>query len=91
MLHGRSDYNSGEAQKKIPEDEPVFLLRAKDQLAAGAVKQYAKAVEIHLGAEAAAPIFAWVKRMDEWPDKKMPDVPEGVTQGGEKPKEKAPE
>lgn len=90
MLYSRSDYDSGEAQKKIPEKEPVFLLRAGDQLAAGAVKAYAKAVETHVGAEAAKSIFAWVKKMEEWPDSKMPDVPEGVTFGDDKPKEEVP-
>lgn len=42
MIHARKDYNRiQDPANKIAEDEPVFLLRAKDQLAPGILMKWA--------------------------------------------------
>ena len=43
MKHARNDYNGRivDLQNKIPEDEPVFLLRAQDKLAPELLLQWA--------------------------------------------------
>ena len=42
MKHAREDYNRiQDPEGKIPEDEPVFLLRGQDPAAATAVRIYA--------------------------------------------------
>ena len=41
MKFGRPDYNLKVLEKKIPANEPVFLLRAQDPAAAGAVRAWA--------------------------------------------------
>ena len=42
MFHARKDYNRiQDPENKIPEDEPVFLLRAQDIVAAEVVRYWA--------------------------------------------------
>ena len=42
MLHARKDYDRiQDPEGKIPEDEPVFLLRAQDAVAPGVVEAWA--------------------------------------------------
>lgn len=42
MIHAREDYNRiQDPLRKIAEDEPVFLLRAKDKAAPGTVRLWA--------------------------------------------------
>jgi hypothetical protein len=59
---------------KAPADEPVFILRAQDALAADCVEQWA----IHARA-AGCPVdkvreaFELVDEMRRWPKRKMPD------------------
>ena len=44
MLHPREDYaRIQDPAGLIPEDEPVFLMRAQDKVAAGIVRQWALA------------------------------------------------
>lgn len=47
MQHARQDYNERiiDTSGKIPEGEPVFLLRGQDKHAAAAVRFYADLVE----------------------------------------------
>lgn len=46
MLHAREDYNQiQDPTGKIGEDEPVFLLRAKDSLAPAMVESWASALQ----------------------------------------------
>lgn len=46
MKHARPDYNRiQDPANKIPDDEPVFLLRGQDRHAAGALEYYASKVE----------------------------------------------
>jgi hypothetical protein len=76
MLHARKDYNRiQDPDNKIPEDEPVFLLRAQDQVAAEAVRHWAVLhrykggnVDIAMMAEKQADL------MDKWPKHKPADL-----------------
>lgn len=78
MLHDREDYNERvqDSENKIPEKEPVFLMRGQDQAAVDAVSYYASRV-IQLGGsrEIAASALRQSARMQEWPVKKIPDLP----------------
>jgi hypothetical protein len=76
MKHARDDYNRiQDPAKKIPEEEPVFLLRAQDELASLAVDYWADLMEsnggdpelIRLAREHAA-------KMAAWPNQKMADL-----------------
>ncbi|MCG7932122.1 MAG: hypothetical protein N0E44_18990 [Candidatus Thiodiazotropha lotti] len=80
MKHARSDYNRiQDPDRKIPDDEPVFLLRAQDKYAAEVVRFYATvicqdpdATDEALNISATA--FSWADRMDGWVKKKSPDM-----------------
>ena len=46
MIHAREDYNRiQDPENKIGQDEPVFLLRAKDSLAPAMVENWASALQ----------------------------------------------
>lgn len=75
MIHARDDYNRiQDPAGKIPSDEPVFLLRAQDELACLAVAYYASLCEKTQAPEIAAKARAHATRMAEWPKKKTPDL-----------------
>lgn len=75
MIHARDDYNRiQDPDGKIPADEPVFLLRAQDQLACMAVAYYASLCEKAQSAAVAAKARAHADRMAAWPVKKIPDL-----------------
>lgn len=79
MKHARSDYDRiQDPENKIPIDEPVFLLRAQDQLACMAVMFYAELCRKHQAPSVAAKAKAHADAMARWPKKKLPDVPEGA-------------
>lgn len=43
MIHAREDFNRiQDPAKKIANDEPVFLIRAKDKVSAPAVREWAR-------------------------------------------------
>ncbi len=68
MKHARDDYNRiQDPAGKIPADEPVFLLRGQDPLAAAIVRRWADYAE-HIGASAEIVGLArgQADRMDEW-------------------------
>ena len=76
MIHARNDYNRiQDPENKIPEDEPVFLLRAQDQVAADVVRHWAR---LHLGrcgnADIAVLAMKQADLMDEWPKHKPADL-----------------
>lgn len=77
MKHARQDYNRiQDPDNKIPEDEPVFLLRAQDQVAADVLRIWA-VLHISRGGE---PYIATLANqqahlMDEWPKHKPADLP----------------
>lgn len=81
MKHARADYDRiQDPAGKIPEGEPVFLLRGQDQFAARAVRYYARLVADWKGD--ADPIVqasrAQADLMDAWPKHKTPDMPKGA-------------
>lgn len=48
MIHAREDYSRiQDPEGKIPEDEPVFLIRGQDPLAPEAVRDYARRALYH--------------------------------------------
>lgn len=76
MRHARSDYERlQDPENKIPEDEPVFLLRAQDQVAADVVRIWA-VLHKSRGGDCAIANMAenWAGLMDEWPKKKAADL-----------------
>ncbi len=78
MKHARKDYNRiQDPAGLIPADEPVFLLRAQDLAAANTVRFWARRVEAHAGGDPAIARAAreQADRMDDWPVKKLPDLP----------------
>ncbi len=80
MKHARGDYNRiQDPEGKIGEDEPVFLLRAKDTFAPAVVKMWAELVQASGDQDLADHVFAWAWQMEEWQvlnDSKVPDSPE---------------
>jgi hypothetical protein len=57
----------------VPEDEPVFVLRAQDVLAPIAVRFYASLVAAVGDPMGAGRIESFADRMAAWPTKKLPD------------------
>jgi len=76
MLHARKDYDRfQDPENKIPQDEPVFLLRAQDRAAACVVRYWAFLVD-HSGGDRNI-VDAALKQadlMENWPVKKIPDM-----------------
>lgn len=87
MLHARNDYDHiQDASGKIGDNEPVFLLRAKDKCAPEAVEAWAAIAEAE-GADAfiVATARQHAKTMRQWQDDtgiaKVPDMPTVVSAG----------
>jgi hypothetical protein len=76
VKHARPDYDRiQDPAHKIPEDEPVFLLRGQDRHAAEVVRFYAHL--LHAGGgdpELFKLAIAHADRMEAWPVKKAPDL-----------------
>lgn len=66
----------------IPDDEPVFLLRGQDPIAAEVVKTYAFILELRGGDQHVAQrIQEWAEYMKKYAEEKqhgLPDVPPGA-------------
>ena len=80
MIHARADYNRiQDPINKIKEDEPVFLLRAKDKFMPETVRDWARKVLSEGGdSRLAAMAFDHAKLAEEWQQKngcKLPDLP----------------
>jgi len=79
MKSARKDYEK--VMKKIPKDEPVFLLRGQDAVAANVVRFWAAAAAT---AGASPEIVAAARKhadlMEAWPTKKIPDMPDGAAE-----------
>jgi hypothetical protein len=77
MRHARADYDRiQDPAGLIPDDEPVFLVRASDAVAARTVRFWANEAE----SKGAAPNIVEAARrqaelMDAWPIHKVPDMP----------------
>lgn len=87
MKHARKDYNeitTNGRTRKVPKDEPVFLLRAQDAVAANTVRFWAAAAAT-AGADPAIVEAArkHAALMEAWPTKKIPDMPEGAAEEAE--------
>lgn len=84
MRHARQDYQDRiqDSKRVIPEDEPVFLLRAQDIVAPDIVDAWADAAD----AEGALPNIVEAARnqaqeMRSWQSlhgRQVPDMPEGA-------------
>lgn len=78
MLHARDDYNRiQDPAKLIPDDEPVFLLRAQDKTASAVVRFWAS-LNVHGNTAAVSLALQHADRMDAWPTKKWADVLSGA-------------
>ena len=81
MLHARKDYQHiQDPEHKIPEDEPVFLLRAQDKAAAATVGFWI-AYQMQNGGHADIITAARIQqqKMLTWPVKKIADLPQPST------------
>ena len=83
MIHARTDYQRiQDPTGKIPQDEPVFLLRGQDSLAPEMLEIYALAAH-KAGASPALvdSVYKHAQAMRKWQTEhtvKVPDMPEGV-------------
>lgn len=60
--------------QKVGDDEPIFVLRAQDALAASLVRRWATLAQEHgAGPAKVAEAQALADLMDAWPTKKFPD------------------
>lgn len=80
MKHARSDYNRiQDPEGKIPEDEPVFLLRAQDVTAPAVVKWWCNLARQHGASENIIEAArSQVDEMIKWQKEhgmKIPDMP----------------
>lgn len=82
MIHARKDYNRiQDPLGKIAKDEPVFLVRAQDKIAADLVREYGKRnTEAGGDPVVSALCFTHALAMDQWRERhgggKMADLPE---------------
>lgn len=76
MVHAREDYaRIQDPDKKIPEDEPVFMVRAKDKVAAATVEAWANLHEAAGGDKAMSDMArAHAQKMRDWPGQKVADM-----------------
>lgn len=76
MIHANSKYNViHDHGELIPEDEPVFLLRAQDKCASDSVRNWA-VLMAHSGAKADIidAAYAHASLMDQWAKKKIANM-----------------
>lgn len=68
MKFTRDDYNKRiiDKARKIPDDEPVFLLRAQDKYAPSTLRFYAKLLEEDGNLEMAEELKAHARQMIVW-------------------------
>ena len=81
MRLGRKDYDGdivALTEERIPKDEPVFLLRAQDKTA-DQVVQFWVFLNMQEGVDERMLSLAraQAKKMREWPDRKIADLPSG--------------
>lgn len=83
MKHARPDYDRiQDPEHIIPEDEPVFLLRAQDKFAVAAVRHYADSIAADTLAPSASQDISklarqWADTMEDYAREhgKYPDMP----------------
>lgn len=83
-LPGVDFADDADVQPIIPDDEPVFIVRAQDPVAAETVRDWASRA-LHAGADVALceRVRRWADEMERWATergvtKAAPDVPEGA-------------
>lgn len=76
MLHVRKDYQDLiELDKKIPRNEPVFLIRAQDLAGADTMRFWAQRnAELGGSAELTKAALQHAAKADRWPKKKLADL-----------------
>lgn len=77
MIHQREDYNDiQKLDEKIPKDEPVFLLRAQDELSVPTIEHYISLRRSHYDAsdEMATELEVFLSKVRAWTKKKKADV-----------------
>jgi len=79
MKHAREDYNRiQDPDEKIPDNEPVFLLRGQDVLAPNLLREWARQLLIKGGScEMAKLVYDHADDMDKWQKEvkvKIPDL-----------------
>jgi len=73
MKHARPDYNRFQDPAEIiPDDEPVFLLRAQDKTAADTLRFWA---DQQANSDIAKLARGHADKMDAWPTHKAADLP----------------
>ena len=74
MKHAHEKYDRiQDPEGKIPEDEPVFLLRGQDIFAADVVEYWAELAEKGgVAPERVKEVLEQAKKMREWKTKKIP-------------------
>jgi predicted lipid carrier protein YhbT len=76
MRHARNDYNNlSQLDKKIPQDEPVFLVRAQDKASADTLRFWARR-NLELGGDIELSCLAesHALKMERWHIKKSADL-----------------
>lgn len=85
MIHARKDYDRiQDSENKIPKDEPVFLIRAQDEIGWKVVLYYAflrvqqyheetDEINVHLD-ELTDMVVEQARKMRKWPKKKKADL-----------------
>lgn len=76
MIHAREDYNNRPLDSFIPEDEPVFLLRASDKLAPATMYFWCGSMEAEGGhPEMIRMVKEQADKMGAYGKSKLPDLP----------------
>lgn len=81
MKHARADYDHlQDSEKKIPEHEPVFLIRGQDILAIPMLKYYLRIAKQTAGIrpDLLESVQKHIRRMEVWQEDvkaKIPDLP----------------
>jgi hypothetical protein len=81
VKHAREDYNDRiqDSSGLIPSDEPVWLIRGQDKIAADAVRSYANLHRLNGGSDQVyEAAMKQADLMEAWEPKKSADIPKGV-------------
>ena len=80
MKHARPDYNYDNLNLRIPNDEPVFLIRAQDIVSGDTVRAWANLHDLAGGDPKLSRLAReHAQLMDTWPKKKQADLPQGMS------------
>jgi hypothetical protein len=74
MTKGEEKDIDGSTWNKIPDDEPIFILRAQDKLAPALIYAWAHlAIDHGASADKYAEATLLANQMNQWPKRKWPD------------------